>query len=433
MHFPNSKHQNKTPYKARERGCGVRSSHTFIGLVVSMATISLISGLLMLWLSVLVSETAKVQIHRTGSRSVVTPTDNESWCDFQLCEYLPDVSKVFAKKEAWLYSISATILVGMAGVLPLLVISVEAGHSLREGVSTDNLNLYLSFAAGGLLGDVFLHLLPEAWAHVHDGDDPHTSHFYIGFWILAGLCGFLTLEKLFGEDKGENNSVKKEKLAKEKVVQNGDICNGHSNLERIQDKTQTETNGHVYNGTAVMNASSQSNTHVRQRQTGKENQESASDGQDSCKPSVTEEHVQVVGYLNLLANSIDNFTHGLALAGSFVVSTKMGMCTTFAILVHEIPHEIGDFAILLKSGFRRWDAAVGQLVTASAGICGAIFGLVAEHAGDSTAWVLPLTSGGFIYIAMVQIIPDLLQETRPSPLVKAKVLLEGRLLLESQP
>lgn len=49
------------------------------------------------------------------------------------------------------------------------------------------------------------------------GDDPHTSHFYIGFWILAGLCGFLTLEKLFAEDKGENNSVKKEKLAKEKV------------------------------------------------------------------------------------------------------------------------------------------------------------------------------------------------------------------------
>ena len=78
-----------------------------------------------------------------------------------------------------------------------------------------------------------------------------------------------------------------------KVVQNGDICNGHSNLERIQDKTQTETNGHVYNGTAVMNASSQSNTHVRQRQTGKENQESASDGQDSCKSSLTEEHVQV--------------------------------------------------------------------------------------------------------------------------------------------
>ncbi|XP_074613674.1 zinc transporter ZIP13-like [Acropora palmata] len=390
-----------------------------------MATISLISGLLVLWLSVLVSETAMVKIHRTGSRNVITQTDNESWCDFELCEHLPDISKVFAKKEAWLYSIPATILVGMAGVLPLLVISVETGHSLREGVSTDHLNLYLSFAAGGLLGDVFLHLLPEAWAHIHNVDDPHTSHFYIGFWILAGMCGFLTLQKLFGEDEGGNNSVKKEKLAKEKVVKNGDICNGYSSFENIQDKTQTETNGHVCNGTAVVNASSASNTHIRQRQrqTGKENQESVSDAQDSCKPSLTEEHVQVVGYLNLLANCIDNFTHGLAVAGSFVVSTKMGMCTTFAILVHEIPHEIGDFAILLKSGFRRWDAAVGQLVTASAGICGAIFGLVAEHAGDSTAWVLPLTSGGFIYIAMVQIIPDLLQETRPRESFKQTLMM----------
>ena len=98
-----------------------------------MATSSLISGFLILWLSVLVSETAMVKIHRTGPRSVITQTDNESWCGFELCKHLPDISKVFAKKEAWLYSIPATILVGMAGVLPLLVISVEAGHSLREG------------------------------------------------------------------------------------------------------------------------------------------------------------------------------------------------------------------------------------------------------------------------------------------------------------
>lgn len=49
------------------------------------------------------------------------------------------------------------------------------------------------------------------------GDDPHTSHFYIGFWILAGMFGFLSLQKLLGEDERENNYVKKEKLAKEKV------------------------------------------------------------------------------------------------------------------------------------------------------------------------------------------------------------------------
>lgn len=62
---------------------------------------------------------------------------------------------------------------------------------------------------------------------------------------------------------------------------------------------------------------------------------------------------QVTGYLNLLANSIDNFTHGLAVAGSFLVSTRVGILTTAAILLHEIPHEVADFAILLRAGMFR--------------------------------------------------------------------------------
>ncbi|EDO48819.1 predicted protein, partial [Nematostella vectensis] len=132
---------------------------------------------------------------------------------------------------------------------------------------------------------------------------------------------------------------------------------------------------------------------------------------------------QVVGYLNLFANIIDNFTHGLAIAGSFLVSRKVGMCTTCAILLHEIPHEVGDFAILLRSGFNKKDAAIAQISTASGGIFGAVVGLIAEHAGDTTAWILPLSSGGFIYIAMVTIIPELLQEKRPMESVKQVIMM----------
>lgn len=51
-----------------------------------------------------------------------------------------------------------------------------------------------------------------------------------------------------------------------------------------------------------------------------------------------------------MANGIDNFTHGLAVAGSFLVSTRVGLLTTAAILLHEIPHEVADFAILLRAG-----------------------------------------------------------------------------------
>lgn len=78
------------------------------------------------------------------------------------------------------------------------------------------------------------------------------------------------------------------------------------------------------------------------------------------------------GYLNLLMNFLDNFTHGLSVGGSFLISFRVGVLSTFTILVHEIPHEVGDFAILLKSGFSRWDAARAQLFTAGGGIVGAM-------------------------------------------------------------
>ncbi|NXL05941.1 S39AD protein, partial [Mesembrinibis cayennensis] len=126
--------------------------------------------------------------------------------------------------------------------------------------------------------------------------------------------------------------------------------------------------------------------------------------------------LQISGYLNLLANTIDNFTHGLAVAASFLVSRKVGFLTTMAILLHEIPHEVGDFAILLRAGFDRWSAAKMQISTALGGILGASFAICAQSpkgAGETVAWILPFTSGGFLYIALVNVVPDLLEEKNP--------------------
>ncbi|CAI9607012.1 unnamed protein product, partial [Staurois parvus] len=97
----------------------------------------------------------------------------------------------------------------------------------------------------------------------------------------------------------------------------------------------------------------------------------------------------------------------------FLVSRKVGILTTAAILLHEIPHEVGDFAILLRAGFDRWSAARMQLMTAMGGILGAGFAVCAQSpkgAGEAVAWILPFTSGGFLYIALVNVLPDLLAE-----------------------
>lgn len=260
--------------------------------------------------------------------------------------------------QTWLFSIAAACVVGLSGVFPLLLVPVDTGINLKQNRSgCRTLKLLLSFAVGGLLGDVFLHLLPEAWGRLHRGaESPTQAHLTLGLWVLLGVFTFIVLELVFSATSPETEQTF-----------------SHSDVNQ--------------NGVAKLVA-----------------------------PLQNLKTVHVTGYLNLMANGIDNFTHGLAVAASFLVGTKMGMVTTLAILVHEIPHEVGDFAILLKSGFNRWDAAKAQVLTAAVGVAGAVTALSAdslENVDMSTSWILPFTSGGFLNIALVSVLPDLLKEEDP--------------------
>ena len=88
------------------------------------------------------------------------------------------------------------------------------------------------------------------------------------------------------------------------------------------------------------------------------------------------------------------------------------MVTTVTILLHEVPHEIGDFAILVQSGYPKRKAMMLQLLTAIGAIAGTVCGLMAEGMTSSaTNWILPFTAGGFIYIATVSVIPELLENS----------------------
>merc|ERR1719347_1745340 len=130
------------------------------------------------------------------------------------------------------------------------------------------------------------------------------------------------------------------------------------------------------------------------------------------------ENKKIVGYLNLLANCTDNLLHGLAVGTSFLSSLRLGVTTTAAILLHEIPHEFGDFAILLKSGFDRWEAAKAQISTALVGLLGALIALAFESSSNLETilmYILPFTAGGFLNIALVSVVPELMEEKRPWP------------------
>jgi len=87
------------------------------------------------------------------------------------------------------------------------------------------------------------------------------------------------------------------------------------------------------------------------------------------------------------------------------------MITTVAILLHEVPHEIGDFAILVHSGFTKWQAMKLQLVTALGALLGTAIGLATGGIASATNIILPITAGGFIYISTVSVIPELLEDS----------------------
>ncbi|MCP9266506.1 Zinc transporter ZIP13 [Dirofilaria immitis] len=126
---------------------------------------------------------------------------------------------------------------------------------------------------------------------------------------------------------------------------------------------------------------------------------------------------KICAVLNLIANFMDNFTHGLAVGGSFLMDAKLGLLTTFSIVIHELPHEVSDFAILLRADFDRWSAVKAQLLTAvggALGACAALFLHIECATNGASQNILPFTAGGFINIALAQILPELMKETDSS-------------------
>jgi zinc and cadmium transporter len=123
---------------------------------------------------------------------------------------------------------------------------------------------------------------------------------------------------------------------------------------------------------------------------------------------------RAVGYMNLIADGIHNFADGVAIAAAYMVNPATGASTTVAALTHEVPQELGDFGVLLHAGFS-WRRALGyNFVCAAVSVLGAGGTLVLGGNGvDLEGPLLPVIAGGFLYVALVDLLPDLLRDLTP--------------------
>ncbi|KAK6194784.1 hypothetical protein SNE40_000343 [Patella caerulea] len=350
----------------------------------------------------------------------------------------------------WIEALAATAIISVSPVFILLVIPLD-----NTSEHQPLLKVLLSFASGGLLGDAFLHLIPHATnphSHGGEGEEGHGhSHSHghshggeggghghdmtVGLWVLGGIIAFLIVEKAVrylkgGHSHSHSHSApaskksdkpvegdKKTQKKKAKVSDDEDDKKGEDSQEEKKDKEEEKDSKKDATKKDEKETKKGDQESKNEKETKKDEKETKKEEKESKKDkSVTpapEPEIKVAGYLNLAADFAHNFTDGLAIGASFIVGRNVGIITTITIFLHEIPHEIGDFAILVQSGCTKRKAMMLQFSTAIGAMLGTVCSLMAEGAGDAAiAWILPFTAGGFIYIATVSVIPELLEDSK---------------------
>ncbi|XP_072777310.1 zinc transporter SLC39A7 isoform X6 [Taeniopygia guttata] len=334
--------------------------------------------------------------------------------------------------QVWLQTMGAALGVSLAPHLLLLLVPADSGSPRRRGL----LRLLLSFAAGGLLGDAFLHLIPhalvfaptaphdhheghghshhghaphdhhEGHGHSHHGHAPHDHHeghghshhghgaaLWVGLWVLAGIVAFLTVELLVrhGGAHGHGHAPKSK----------------HSSSEDEADGDARDTKG--TKGTKATGATTGTKATKDTKDTKDTKATKAKRGRSHHGDRAA---MAASGYLNLAADAAHNFTDGLALGAAFWGSPARGALTALAVLLHELPHELGDMALLLRAGCSKGQAMLLQLLTALAALAGAACSLLAEGSGaGAISGILPFTAGGFIYLGTVSVLPEILHDS----------------------
>ena len=128
-----------------------------------------------------------------------------------------------------------------------------------------------------------------------------------------------------------------------------------------------------------------------------------------CHEENCKEHT--FGYMNLLGDGIHNFIDGVLIAGAFMASFQIGIITSLAIALHEIPQEIGDFGVLLHAGIEKKKAILLNFLTALTAVIGALVGyFISSQSEQIVSLFLPVAFGGFIYIAMSDLVPEIREE-----------------------
>ncbi|KAJ3677057.1 hypothetical protein LUZ60_002781 [Juncus effusus] len=329
----------------------------------------------------------------------------------------------------WLRAMGCSLLVSMASLICLILLPVILFQGKPSKTVVDSLAL---FGAGAMLGDAFLHQLPHAFggghSHSHGHDDHSHAHahsledLYNGLSVLFGIVLFFLVEKIvrYVEDNStkHSNSMVHAHHNHSHKKHNNDINNDDSNEEKTDDKLKDGKT-----------------SAARKRSSNKGKSESNNSEGETVKTIKKEEPSSpsnlVFGYLNLFSDGVHNFTDGMALGSAFLLHGSVGgWSRTLFLLAHELPQEVGDFGILVRSGFTVSKALFFNFLSALVALAGTALALVLGKDPGHSSLIEGFTAGGFIYIAVAGVLPQMNEgkTTVKSTAIQLTFLLLGMLV-----
>lgn len=234
----------------------------------------------------------------------------------------------------FLYSFASVIIVSLLSFLGIVFFLFEESDVRKY------LLYFVSLSTGALLGDVFIHIIPD----MAENADTFTRDLSI---LLGGIVFSFILEK----------------------VVHWRHCHMIPSTSVHRDNENPEQHGHA--------------------------------------------HSHPLGAVNIVGESMHNFIDGLVIAAGFLASVPIGLSTTLAVMLHELPHEIGNVAVLLHAGYPRKKAIFFNFLSAAMSIVGVllVFAFTLSTAAISS-FMLPFAAGNLLYIAGSDLIPELHKESK---------------------
>ncbi|XP_071156996.1 zinc transporter ZIP6-like isoform X1 [Mytilus edulis] len=334
--------------------------------------------------------------------------------------------------EVWGFSCLSVLAISLVGLLGVTVIPI-----MQKVFYNHLLQFLVALAVGALSGDAMLHLIPHAFQGGHSSHGEHDSHDNSQHMssVLKGLCGlggiyfFFLIERLLTihtQEKRKRNNGKSKHTNNKTVYskeQNTSFI-GHARKTTEPDCEDMIMGIHPGHKALKNYAEESHNTdcHKLDDLSDDENHVNCKKSTDEEEPSLVLSHthgghghshchkvpktVAAIAWMVIIGDGIHNFSDGLAIGAAFAESLTGGLSTSIAVFCHELPHEIGDFAVLLRAGMTVKQALVYNCVSSVLAFMGMCIGILIGNIEGASLWIFVGVAGMFLYIALVDMLPQ---------------------------